>query len=289
MFSYLSALLGAFGFGTANIVIKKSLGNLSIPQTLMMSTLSGIGWMFLYLLASRTGFSFRLSDLALAVGLAVFEVCLYLVLYRTLLVSNVTVAIAVSSAYPVLSTVLTVVFWQETLNLAQFGSIGLLVIGAVITSIDWEGVRRDGLDWRDVVRGWPWILATLAIHAVYFPLLGQFTSTGSWESKLFLIKLFSAVVLWIVFVIIRREKVLPPREKIAFTSLLGLLELVGWAGYSWATSTSQGQTAVLIAILNSAAVVTAIWAYFVLGEKLSRWQYAGIALLVVGLTWLGMG
>lgn len=289
MFSIFSAFMGAFGFGTANVVIKKSLGSLSIPQTLMMSTLSGIAWLLLFLLATRTGLQFSLRDVALAGGLALAEVTLYLVLYRTFAVSQVTVATAVSGTYPILAAVIAAVVFKEAIVGQQWLAIVVLVVGAILTSVNWTEVLDGKLDGNELAKGWPWILATTLIHALYFPLLGQFTSLGSWESKLLLIKLFSALIMWLVFVVARRERVLPPKDKVAFTSLLGLLEMLGWVGYSWATSASVGQTAILIAVLNSAALITAVWAYFVLNEKLSKIQYLGIGLIVAGLSWLSLG
>ncbi len=281
--------MGAFGFGTANVVIKKSLGSLSIPQTLMMSTLSGIAWLLLFLLATRTGLQFSLRDVVLAGGLALAEVTLYLVLYRTFAVSQVTVASAVSGTYPILAAVIAAVVFKEAIVGQQWLAIVLLVVGAILTSVNWAGVFDGKLDGNELAKGWPWILATTLIHALYFPLLGQFTSLGSWESKLLLIKLFSALIMWLIFVVVRHERVLPPKDKVSFTSLLGLLEMMGWVGYSWATSASAGQTAILIAILKSSAVVTAVLAYFVLNEKLSKIQYLGIGLIVAGLSWLSLG
>lgn len=289
MFGIFSALLGAFGFGTANVVIKKSLGDLTIPQTLMMSTLSGIGWLLLFLLATRTGLEFSARDIVLAGGLALAEVTLYLVLYRTFAVSQVTVATAVSGTYPIFAAIIAALFFKEVIATQGWIAIVVLVVGAIITSINWTEIMDGKLDGNELVKGWPWILATTVIHALYFPLLGQFTSAGSWESKLLLIKLFSALILWLVFVVVRHERVLPPKAQAPFTSLLGLLEMLGWVGFSWATGSTTGQTAILIAVLNSAALVTAIWAYFVLNEKLSKPQYLGIGLIVAGLSWLSLG
>lgn len=286
MFTILSALLGAFGFGTANVVIKKSLSSLSYAQTLTMSTLSGIVWFLVFMIATRIGISFTIFDAVKAAGLAIMEVSLYLIFYKMLDVSNVTIGSAVSGAYPIFATLILTTVFHQVVTLNQWLAIGIIILGALILSLDWVGVFKDGLDKKDLVKGWPWILATMAIHVAYYPLLGQFTAVGSWETKLLLIKIFSAVILAIVFGLVRRQKILPPKSKLVFTSLLGLLELMGWAGFAWANSGSNGQTAVVLAVLNSSALVTAVLAYFFLKEKLVKFQYFGILLIVAGLTWL---
>lgn len=288
MTGIIGAIIGAMGFGTANVVIKKSLSSLTIPQTLMMSTLSGVFFLFLFAFFNG-GLQILSPNLILLSGLlACGEVILYLVLYKTFEVSNVTVATAVSGTYPLLATLFTVLVFSETLPLNKLGFIVLLVLGAIVTSINWSGVFKDGFDKKDLVKGFGWIVLTTLLHAVYFPLLGNFTSTGSWESKLLFIKIFSTALIFIFFYLYKRQSVLPPKDKVLFTSLLGLLEVIGWAGFSWATNSTEGQTAILIASLNSAALVTAILAYFFLNEKLSKIQYVGILMIIASLTGLSL-
>lgn len=282
----LGAILGATGFGTANIVIKKSLSSLTIPQTLMMSTLSGALCLSIFSLVTGNFEVVTLNTILLSAALSVMEVTLYLSLYKTFAISNVTIATAVIGVYPILSTLFTVFVLEEPTALFKFLFIALLVLGAILTSINWDDVRRDGLQKNDVVKGLGWIILTTALHALYMPLLGNFTSDGFWSMKLLWIKIFSSVLLFGFFFVYKREKVLPPREKVPFTSLLGLLEVIGWAGFSWATSITEGQTAILIAALNSSALVTAVLAYFFLNEKLSKLQYLGILIIIAGLTGL---
>lgn len=288
MIGIVGALTSALGFGTANVVIKRSLSNLSIPQTLMMSTLSGAFFMSIFILLNGASERVTTNLLLLSFVFAVAEVILYLVLYKTFSVSNVTVATAVSGTYPIIATLFTVIVLSETIDISSFSFILLIVLGAILTSIRWEDVFKKGFNQGDLVQGFPWIIATTLIHSLYFPLLGNFTERGSWEIKLLLIKLFSALILFSVFFLIRKQTILPPKQKVPFTSLLGLLEVIGWAGYTWATSSTEGRTGVIIATLNSAALVTAVWAYFVLEEKLSKLQYTGILIIVTSVTALSL-
>lgn len=283
-----AALIGASGFGTANVVIKKSLEDVSIPQTLMMSTLSGL--VILIGVVFFGGSSLEFSPVTLAFGfiLAALEVTLYLVLYKTFEVSNVTVATAVSSTYPIFATLVTVFALSQSFQLNKFIFILWMVVGAVLTSIDWHGVFKDGLDKSDLVKGFGWIGLTTAIHALYFPLLGEFTSTGTWQSKLLLIKIFSAIIMFVFFYLITKQSVIPQKERLVFTSLLGLLEMIGWAGFSLANSNLTDSTAIVIGIMSSAPLVTAVLAYFFLNEKLSKVQYLGIFVIIASLTGLSL-
>jgi drug/metabolite transporter (DMT)-like permease len=288
MLGLIGAIFSALGFGSANIVIKKSLADLSIPQTLTMSSLSGAVVLLLICLGLGVPIFESWQVVGLAAIFAVAEVILYIVLYKSLEESNVSVAISIMATYPILSTVIAVLFLSEVLNLPKALSILGMVVGTVFVSVDWHKVMKDGLSPNDIVKGFKWILLAMVLHGLYFPLLGWFTGVGLWQSKLLLIKFFSTVIMAVFFYGVRKQKILPPRSLVPFTSLLGLLEVIGWFGFSWAVSSTTGQTAVIVAALNASSLVTAVLAYFFLKEKLSPLQYAGMILVVMSLTGLSL-
>lgn len=101
------ANLSALGFGGANVVAKKALENLSVIQTLLIGTASGS--ILLFVLSLLTGdLSIALDILPLALGMAVLEVSLYLVLYKAFSIANLTVAVSILSTYPVFSLLIAV-------------------------------------------------------------------------------------------------------------------------------------------------------------------------------------
>lgn len=137
----IGALISALGFGIANIVIKKALSDTSIPQTLLSSMISGSA--FLFLLVLINGFPNNISwqligTLAL---FAVGEVSLYLSLYKAFEAADVSVASGVISVYPILSTIFTVVLLKEGISYAKIGFILLMVVGAILISIDWSSIK----------------------------------------------------------------------------------------------------------------------------------------------------
>jgi len=288
MIGLVGALVSSLGFGTANIVIKKSLSKLTIPQTLMMSTLSSAVFLIPVVLINKASDDLTQNAILTGILLAIMEISLYLVLYKAFEIANVSVATSMISTYPIFSAIVAILFLSEKLNLIKIGLIVLIVVGAILTSIKWGNVFKDGFDRNDLVRGLPWILLTIIIHAIYFPFLGQFTSSGSWEIRLLIIKMFASILIFSLFFLIQKKKITPPKNKIAFTSLLGLLEVIGWIGFTWTNSVNTGKTAIIIALQSSAALVTAVLAYIFLKERLSKLQYFGILLIIVCVTGLSL-
>ncbi|MFS8130871.1 MAG: EamA family transporter [Candidatus Dojkabacteria bacterium] len=281
----IGAILSAVGFGIANVVIKKLLGNTSIPQTIIMSF--GFGALFLLILNFIQGFPEYNYAVSLLPTLALFsfgEVALYLVLYKAFDAANVTLASGILSAYPVLSTFFAVIFLHETVLPVKILFIILMVVGAIILVIDWNEVRKNGFDKKDLIKGLPWVLLCLLLHAIYFPALGNLTADGFWEFKLLGIKIFAFLILIVYFFVIQKNTVQGGKSRIGLGISLGLLEVLGWIGLSWASGNTVGQIAIIVAVGSSAPLVTAIVARVFLKEKLSWIQYFGVFLIFICLT-----
>lgn len=279
----IGALLSALGFGSANVAIKKLLGNTSIPQTLFMSFLAGTICLFLLVVIRGLPLSFDSSTIVIFILLAIAEVGLYLILYKAFDVADVTVASAVVSTYPIFSTIITVLFFNERFTPLKIVAIIFIVLGAIVTSIDFEKVRKSGLSMKSFEKGLPWALLCLAFHAVYFPLLGRFAAEGSWETKLLGIKLVGTLILFIFFIIIKRIKFEGGRSRLGLGFMLGFLEVVGWSGIALASSLSEGMIALIIVIGSSAPIATAVLARIFLKERLSLLQYVGVLIIVISL------
>lgn len=249
----LGANLSALGFGGANVVAKKALENLSVIQTLLIGTASGS--ILLFTLSLLTGdLSIARDIFPLALGMAALEVSLYLVLYKAFAIANLTVAVSIISTYPAFSLLVAVLFLNEQMtSLKAFLVIGV-ILGVILTSIDWKGVVKDGFDKKGIVRGMPWILLCLLLHVVYFPLLSVYTGENLWETKLFFVKIISFIIFAGIFLVMfKKKKVkLPTRDKILAPSMAGIFEVIGWVGLSFAYMYAANQVGTVI-VLGSTA------------------------------------
>lgn len=280
--SILWALISSLSFSSANIVIKKSLSNLSIPRTLMMSTLSGFVFLFIFNILTSTQIIFSKEIVIASVLLASAEVLIYLSLYKAFERGNVSIATGIITLYPIFSTLFAFIVLGQFVSTPTIFMIVVMILGAILTSVDWRDIQKNGLGKDDIAKGIGWMLLALALHAVYFPVLFETTTIHPWESTLLYIKLFSAFIIFIIFHLIRKESIIPPKTYIAQTSLLGLFEVLGWAGYTFA-GTHTDNAIIITALTSSSALFTTILAYIFLKEKLALLQYVGIVLITIGI------
>lgn len=213
---------------------------------------------------------------------AVGEVALYLTLYKAFDAANVTVAGAVLATYPIVSTVVAVLFLGEVVSLAQALLILLIVIGALVTGLDWNMILKEKLSRNAFVKGLGWVLICLCLHAIYFPALGNLTAEGSWETRLLGIKVFATIFLAIIFIFLKKERFVLTRKRLSIGFLIGFLEVLGWVGLSYGSNNSEGLIAVIVALGSSGIVITAIFAKIFLKEKIHIVQYFGILLVFLG-------
>jgi drug/metabolite transporter (DMT)-like permease len=284
----IGAIISSLGFGSANIVIKKSVEDIAIPKVLFMSFASGTVVAFIYLLFTNNFEVLSNEVILVSVVLAFGEIILYLLLYKSFSAANVTVATSVLGIYPVLITFASIFFFGYVVTLNEWIFIILMILGAALISIDWAGVIKDGLDKTDITKGFGWIALCTIAHAVYFTAFGNFTDSGSLLFKLFLIKSFASIIFFVLVFVIIKKPPIPEKKNLGALSLLGLLEMIGWIGYGSAIANNIESVGVVTAALNLGSLVTAVLAYIILKEKLKPFQYVGIIIMIVGLTLLGL-
>jgi drug/metabolite transporter (DMT)-like permease len=285
MQALLGAVISSLGFGSANVLIKKTLENVSIPVTLFMTFASGATSLFIYALITGTLAVSLPANPLLPVVMALGEIALYLLLYKTFSSSNVTVASALLGLYSILTALFSLLFLGGLITARGWLFIAIMVGGALLVSIDWPGVFRNGFDKRDLTKGLGWIMITTLAHAIYFPSLAAYTADGDLINKLLLVKLIAAVIFLVCATLVLRKAPLPTTAKVLPLSLLGVLEAIGWVGFAWATTGNLENVGIVTAALNMAVLVTAVLAYFFLKEKLKPLQYFGIFLIVAALIW----
>lgn len=271
----IGSLISAVGFGLANVVIKKSLENTSVGQTLIFSNSVGLVLLVLISFITNQNFLVDFQLLLILTAFAIGEFVLYLTLYKAFDNADITIAAALLSTYPIFSTLVSIFILNEGSSRSVFLIIIMIVFGALLTGLDWnDGIREKG---KGVfVKGLSWVAITLIIHALYFPLLGKLTSEGSWQISLMYIKLIGIPIYLIYFLFIRKVKIIPTKDRIFLNSFIGFLEIIGWVGIAYASSQTSGAIAIIVALGSSAPIVTAIFARILFKEKIHIVQYLGI-------------
>jgi uncharacterized membrane protein len=214
----------------------------------------------------------------------------YALHYHALELGPVSVVSPVGAGYAVVGVVLAIVILGERPNGAQLLGIVCAIVGAVLVSTDIRALRA-GLRARPPGLWWA------AASAVGFGLAG-FTlgvvsqRSGVWQAAVFASRA-AMIVAFIPLVVARRGQFGRLRTStalgagVAFALLAGATDVLGVGSYSYGTAV--GSLSVVLAASSVFPLIAVVLSHVTLHERLAPNQYAGVAIVVLGLLLLGVG
>lgn len=203
--------------------------------------------------------------------------------YQGLKEGNASLVGAIGGANGGLVVILSVLFLKESINLAQILSIAGILIGLILSSLDFKK-----LHFRNLIsdRGVPYALLAMVTWGIYFTFvkipigdIGWFwPAYFSWWS-------FPLVLLYMKIKSIRLEL---PKDNRSFIFMFfnGLLGTIALFAFSFALV--SGQNSIVSPISQSYPALFAVLAYFIFKDRLSKQQILGIIITLAGVIALSL-
>jgi uncharacterized membrane protein len=206
-------------------------------------------------------------------------------LYRSFEIGKMSIVAPISAGYPALTTILAVAT-GERLSLVRLGGIILIIVGVIVVahgeeapadeSTEEQAIRakkRLGIDWA-ILSGFGFGVMFWLLGIRVVPALGSAPSV-------WLIRLTSVVLTAAVMVFARRPMAFPGASANRWIIGVGLLDTSAYVLNNFGMQREQVSVVSVLASLYGA--VTVGLAATILGEKISRWQWMGIAAIFVGI------
>lgn len=275
----LAVLLAAASWGTSGIFVKFVVAGADVSAlalafwrdlTTFTVLLVGIG------LLRPAWLRVRRRDLRwlvlMGVSLGVFHVFWNL----AVMLNGAAVATVQQAAMPAIVAVVAWLVWREPLTWTKIGAIALTFVGtALVSGLDVLGQTR--LTPAGIVIG----LGTPATYAAW-TLFGKKNREGyNPFTTLTYAFGFGALVLLPLQFFTPQPFPVAPISLLWFACLIGLATLVAFSAYTFALGRVQASVASILAMSEIAFV--AVYAYVLLGERLTASQILGAALVVGGV------
>lgn len=224
-----------------------------------IGSISGKSWLFLALSGLATGGSWICYFKALSCG-------------------DVNKVVPVDKMSTVLAVLLAIVLFGETSNLAV-----KLVGTAVITAGTFMMIEKKQPDGAGRGRAWLWWAIGAAVFAALTSVLAKVGISGVESNLATAIRTcFVLIMAWVV--VAMKGKLGQVREvrrgELGFLATSGLATGASWLCYYYAIA--AGQVSVVVQIDKLSILISVLFAFLVLHEKLTPRGLAGLALIVAG-------
>lgn len=280
----LYGILSMFGWGTADFLGAKSSRRVGHFLTLFWMQFIGTLIAFIYFLIKfstlNIGEIYRYSFPLLII--AILQTGAYLNFYKGLEKGKVSIVSPLASSWALVTVILSVIFYKESLTNLQIVSIISIISGIILLSVDLKEISkiRKLKIFTGVKEG---IIAMLGWGISFF-LMSPVSKNLGWFLPVFIFKVFAVVIL-LFFFLLKVDKELFLRS-LQFPTLFFLLPIgfldVG-SFFSYSVGIRIGYSSIIAPIAASFPLVTIFLARIFFKERITTTQVIGIAAVLGGI------
>lgn len=197
---------------------------------------------------------------------------------------SVTLTGVIAGAFPVVSTFVALLFFNERVSAPQAGAIAAVLVGVVLSSL--EG-NLDTLI-RDIrTSALVFAFGAMLLFGTFFALVRIPVEKVGWFLPQYLPNYLGLLLYFVIGRSFGEKDLLrrPPRL-IGVVVFLAAIQISGSMFYSYALT--KGETAIVAPIAGSSPAIFVILAYFIFKERIKAIQWAGIVTAVAGIVALSV-
>lgn len=231
------------------------------------------------------------TQVAVLVGVGAVGWVSYLAFYGALTIGPISVLSPIVSGYAAVTVLLAVVIGGNHLSGAQAAAVAITILGAMVASADVRAIARAKLERRSAL-GVALALAAMALLGGFVFGVSYYRGEIGWLAPIFLARGFAAVFL-LGHVLTRGARAANgtapatprPRWPIGIIALLAALDTGGYVCLN--LGVGHAPTAIVAAASAPYATVPIVMGVSLFGERPTRTQWLGVALVVAGVIVLG--
>lgn len=278
--SVLFGLGAAFGFGVGDFFGAKAAKKIGALSTAFLTQLYSL---ILFSLAiGFLGFNIDIPLWTIALGVVtgfLFGVSFWS-FFKALDIGPVAVTNPIANSYSLIAVLIGVVFLAERLSFQHWTGIAIIFLGIFFGSSEFENLR---LKFKNKM-GVMFALFAMFGWGLAFAMYDIIIEEIGWAMGMLLIELFTAMWLGVF-----SYKALKIKQIFSWNKNVVLMAVLGFFGFiAISMGLERGLVSVVTPIASISPLFTASLAIILLKERLSKLQYFGTALIIVGLVVLAI-
>ena len=280
----LFALTAMLSWGTADFFAKKAIDKVGYKTSLLLNQL--VGFVPLFVLSVLF---FKLPPLSvelvlITISAGILGIIAYIFLYRGFQKGNVSVVSPISASWSVITTVLAVFLFQETLMPLQIAGIITVFIGIFFASTNFAELKKSIRQGRS--SGISDGLISMVAWGITYTLLRPLTLAFGPLMALLFLRITAITILFSYTKISKTRISFPARLIFIFLAVAGLLDLLGFVAFNFSLSTAF--LSIVGPVAATYPAVTVVLAYFFLKEKIVGNQKIGVIAILAGLALISL-
>ena len=284
MEAILFALVAHVGWATSDIfgaMVSRKIGGYSLT---FWSYVIRIPVLALYLpfdlvnLSALTPRNFFISAL-LAVVLLFGTSCFF----EAFRAANASLVGTVGAAFVVPTVILSVLFFGERLSSAQILTISVIVVGLVMTSLDFRTLRQRGVI---LERGVGLALIAMLCWGIYYAFIRLPVEEIGWFLPAYIGFLVSPIVL--VLMKVQKVTLESPLRGGVLPAFVAAVILGAAANFGYNLGISSGYTSIVAPIAGAYPILFVCLSAWVFKDRLQRYQLWGIIISLIGIVTLSL-
>ncbi len=288
----LAGLGSMIGWGFADFFAKKTIDKIGDINTLFWSQLFGIIPLdILFLINPTIPGKLAGNGFILVIILGIWSGFSYIPTYIAFGKGKVSLISPIFASYAVLVAILSAVFLQEIIPLGRQIAFFVVFVGILLISINLKNIfslkKSNTNTPHEPVKGLKEILFSVIFFSIWFIALDKFISGENWVPILLLIRIFSALSLFVYAKIRNISLSVTDQSLWKYLLMIGLFDVGAFSATSYGFSHTSYVS--VVAMLGSAfSVPTIILARVFLKEKVTLYQTAGSIVVIMGIMLLSL-
>ncbi|MBN2457798.1 DMT family transporter [Candidatus Woesearchaeota archaeon] len=272
----LAAMLG-FGLGNGfSRPLARSMGN---KQIIFFRTVATSLILLPVLLFSLP--SVRFSALYIIIGFVIAVISYFplMTFYMALKKSDLGVVCPIANSSVIFTVLLSVIFFSERPSIFQYLSIGLIVAGIILISVNFRDIKRSEI--LSLRSGVPFAVITCILWGIVFFLFKIPVSVIGPILTSFIIE-FGIMISSSAHIVMARERFLfPSKKNMFYIVIVALFSSAGTLFFNMGIDFAD--VSVVSAVTMSNPLVAVIFGRLAYKEKLTRIQWTAVLLVVFGI------
>jgi drug/metabolite transporter (DMT)-like permease len=278
----ISGIFAMVGWGLADFFTKMTVDKIDDFRTYFWTNITGMLQILFYLI-----FNFQIPDLTFQTILYILTISLLptfgiLLYFRGLSKGKATVISPVYSTYAAFAVLISFLIFNETIVGITWLGLGIVFLGTLLASFDYNEFRKIDFELRDLTRGIKETLLAALLIGIYFPIWDRFLAREGWMILLLLGYIFSFAILMGISFLKKKKLKIKNKKLWKWFFIIGFLNTIAFffviGGFKRTTYTS-----IISVISATSPIIVITLARIFLREKISLTQKLGIVLVLIGL------